>query len=474
MRAILTIVIILVLAVLISPFWFGMKAEDEYNKLIDNVSKNENLEIVSRNYERGWLESLAKIKYTYKNEENSQLVINQEDAIYHGPIPIGLISKGKVMLTPVMAFIQTNADLKSDSEEKYSEFINSLPQAGFETTLSFGGNGTTEVSVPARNKKLQSGTALNWLGLDGLIHFSPDLNRVSSVFNSPGLEIEDNNAIVSISGINLESNLNYPTSNYKNPLGDMLLKIDELSSEGKDEEGDNKVTLRNFEIAASTNQTGNLLNHNHNIGIESITVGGNTYGPGIYELEIRNIDKVVFEKIQVAINESQNSEGTYATEMITAKLMEILPKLIESSSEIEITQLSVKTNEGEITGHAIISASGDSLDNPELAANPIFLLAAISAEMDLSVSQLLFENLLRDYKIEEITDEINSRNEKLPSEEEIKNLAQVRAQAEVQEMLDRQILILKNGKYQIEARYSLGQVFLNGNPLDLGSIINQL
>ncbi|NIP30947.1 MAG: hypothetical protein GTN59_10415, partial [Candidatus Dadabacteria bacterium] len=64
-----------------------------------------------------------------------------------------------------------------------------LPQAGFETTLSFGGNGTTEVSVPARNKKLQSGTALNWLGLDGLIHFSPDLNRVSSVFNSPGLEI---------------------------------------------------------------------------------------------------------------------------------------------------------------------------------------------------------------------------------------------------------------------------------------------
>ena len=474
MRAILIIVIILVLAVLISPFWFGTKAEDEYNNLIENLSKHENLEIVSRSYERGWLQSTAAIKYNLKNEENENISINQRDTIYHGPIPIGLLSKGKIKLTPVMAYIETNADIKTDSKEKYSEFINSLPEASFNTTLSFGGSGTTEMSVPAKQEELEGGSKLNWSGLDGLINFSPDLNRVSSVFNSPGLEIEDDNAIVSISGINLESNLDYPASNYKNPLGNMLLRIEELSSQGKDEEGNNKVTLSNFEVTASTDQKGNLLDHTHSVGINSITVGGNTYGPGIYELKIRNIDKSAFEEIQVAISESQDSEGANTTDLISAKIMEILPKLVKSSPEIEITKLSVKTNEGEIAGHAIISASGDSLDNPELAANPIFLLAAISAEMDLSVSQILFENLLRDYKIEEITDERNSKNEKLPSEEELRNLAQERAQSEIQEMLDQQIIVLKNGKYHIEAGYSLGQVTLNGNPLDLGSIINQL
>lgn len=473
MRIFLIIIIVLALAVLVSPFWFGMKAEDEYNNIIENLSKHENLEIVSRNYERGWLKSTAEIKYTLKDEDNSQFEINQEDTIYHGPIPIGLISKGKIMLTPVMAYIETNSDIKSDSTEKYSEFINSLPKASFETTLSFSGNGTTEVSLPARNEKLKSGTDLNWQGLDGLINFSPDLNRVSSVFNSRGVEIEDDSAIVNISGINLESNLDYPAANYKNPLGDMFLQIEELSSEGKDAEGENKVTLSKFEVAASTKQAGNLLNHSHSIGIESITVGGNSYGPGIYELEVRNIDKQAFEEIQTAIASSQDEEGTYATDLLTAEIMKILPTLIKNSPEIEITELSIKTAEGEITGHAIISASAD-MDNPELAANPIFLMAAISAEIDISVTKALFDNLLQDYKIEEITDEINNTNKELPSEEKLRTLALERAQSEIKEMLDQEIIILRDGKYQIEARYSLGQITLNGNPLDLGSIMNQL
>lgn len=472
MRAILIIIIIAAIAIIAPPYWFGMKTEHEYNNMIEAVSKYENLEIVSRSYKRGWLKSSAEITYSMNDEEVESLKIIERDTIFHGPIPIGLLSKEKIMLKPVMAVIETKAEINTNTQEGYSGLINSLPALDFYTTLSLNGYGTTEVSIPGIDKKLVDGRTLKWTGMDGLINFTPDLNRVSSVINSSNLEIEDDTFRLRISGINIESNLNYPASNYMNPLGDIDVRIEEFSSGGKEDDELNKLTLTNLEFTGSTNQKGKLLNHTHSLGFETLRVGGNRYGPGVYELELRNINKRVFEEIQIAINQDENNEGSSVSDMVTAEIMNALPQLIESSPEIELTKLSIKTGEGEILGHAIISVNGDSLDNPELAANPIFLLAAVSAEAKLSVSKPLMDNLLKDYKIEEIVDEKKSNNEELPPDKELQALGNQRAQSEIKEMLDQNILIIRDGNYEIEATYRLGQISLNGKPLDLSSLLN--
>jgi len=472
MRAILIILFIL-LAILVPPYWFGMKAEEEYSELVETVSKFENLEIVNKSYNRGWLTSSSEITYSIKNKDQDHLTILERDTIYHGPIPVGLLSKGKFMLKPVMAIIESEAQIKTEAIEGYSEFINSFPPLDFETTLSLNGYGTTEVSIPSVDRKMEDGKTLKWSGLDGLINFTPELYKVSSVINSGDLEIEDDTFRVEITGINIESNLDYPASNYKNPLGNVDVKIEKFSSEGKDGDELNKVSLINLEFAGSTDQKGNLLNHTQSLSFETLTVGGNSYGPGIYELQIKNIEKAAFEEIQIALNQSQNQEGSSATDLLTAELMNVLPNLFKSSPEIELTKLSIKTGEGEINGHAIVSVSGDSLNSPELAANPIFLLAAVSAELKLSVSKPLMDNLLKDYKIEEIADEKSNSNEELPSEKELQTLGNARAQSEIKEMLDQEILVInKDGNYEIEAVYGLGQIKLNGKPLDLSSLLN--
>ncbi len=472
MRALIIIISILLIVILVPPYWFGMKAEEEYNNLTENVSKFENLEIVSKKYERGWLKSSAEITYSIKDVEEGTINIIEKDTIYHGPIPIGLLSKGKMMLKPVIAIIETEAQINTNSEEEYADLVNSLPAMDFETTLSLSGHGTTEVSIPSVERKMEDGKTLKWSGLDGLVNFTPELYTVYSIVNSGDLQIEDDTFRVEISGINIESNLDYPASNYKNPLGNIDVKIEKFSSEGKDGDELNQLTLTNLEFTGSTNQKGNLLNHIHSLGFETLTVGGNSYGPGIYELQMRNIDKSAFEEMQAAIKQSENQEGSSATDLLTAELMKALPSLFKSSPEIELTKLSIKTGDGEINGHAIISVSGDSLDNPELATNPIFLLAAISAELKLSVSKPLMDNLLKDYKIEEITDEKNSNKEELPSEKELQTLGKARSQSEIKEMLDQEILVIKDGNYEIEATYGLGQIKLNGNALDLSSLLN--
>lgn len=471
MRAILIIIFILLIAILVPPYWFGMKAEDEYNELIETVSKFENLEIVSTSYKRGWLSSLSETTYALKNEDVESLQIIGKDTIYHGPIPVRLLSKGKFMLKPVMAIIETKVDINTEVEEEYSQFINTLPIIDVDTTLSLDGYGTSELSIPGVEQKLNDGKNLKWSGLDGFVNFTPELYTVYSVLNSGELEIEDETFQVKLKGINVESNLDYPASNYKNPLGDLYLQIDEFSSEGKAGDELNKVKLTNIEFDGSTNQKGNLLNHTHSVGFETLMVGGNRYGPGIYELQIRNIDKKTFEKIQKALEQNQNLEGSTAKDLLTAELMKALPSLFKDSPEIELTELTIKTGQGEILGHAIISVDGTNLDNPEMATNPIFLLTSVRAEINLSISQKLMNNLLKDYKIEEITDEITSKGEQLPSEEELQKLGAARAQSEIKEMMDQNILVINKGKYQIEANYAVGRVTLNGQPLDLGSLL---
>lgn len=471
MRAILIILIILCLGLLIPPYWFGMKAEDEFNTLVDNVSKLENLEIVSKSYKREWLTSSAEVIYSFKDEDKESLRIIEKDIIYHGPIPIGLLFKGKLMFKPVMAVIETKAELKTDSQEEYSQFINSLPQMDFDTTISLNGYGTTEVLIPSVDRELEDGKTLKWSGLDGIIDFTPELYKVSSVINSGNLVIEDDTFRIGIVGLDIESNLNYPASNYKNPLGNIDIRIEEFNSEGKDEDDLNKLTLTNLEFTGSTDQKGSLLNHTHSLGFEELIVGGNSYGPGIYELQLRNIDKTAFEEIQFALDQNQNLEGSNATDLLTAELMKALPNLFKSSPEIEVTELSIKTGQGEIIGHAIISVDGKDLDNPEMATNPIFLLTSVSAEINLSISQKLMNNLLKDYKIEEITDELKAKGEQLPSEEELQKLGAARAKSEIKDMLDQNILVINKGKYQMEANYGLGQVTLNGQPLNLGSLL---
>jgi uncharacterized protein YdgA (DUF945 family) len=471
MRAILIIIFILLIAILVPPYWFGMKAEEEYNNLIETVSEFENLEIVSKSYKRGWLSSLSETTYSLKDEDVESLQIIEKDTIYHGPIPVGLLSKGKFMLKPVMAIIETEAQIKTEAKEKYSEFINTLPTIDLQTTLSLNGYGTSEVSIPSVELKLNDRKELKWSGLDGLINFTPELYTVYSVINSGNLEIEDDTFRVKIAGIDIESKLDYPILNYKNPLGDLDVKIAEFSSEGKDGDKLNKVTLTNLEFTASTNQRRNLLNHTQRLGFETLMVGGNRYGPGIYELQIRDIDKKTFEEIQKSLKQNQNLEEPTAKDVLTAELMKALPSLFKDSPEIELTQLSIKTGQGEILGHAIISVDGTNLENPEMATNPIFLLTAVRAEINLSISQKLMNNLLKDYKIEEITDEIKSRGDELPSEEELQKLGVARAQSEIKDMQDQNILVTNKGKYQIEANYGVGQVTLNGQPLDLGSLL---
>jgi len=477
MRVTIIIVLILILAVLGLPFWFGMETEKTYSNVTEDYSKSEHLTILDQTYERGWLNSKAETTFILKNGDNDLIKLHQNDTIYHGPIPLQLLFKGKAGIVPVMAIIDSDVLLIPVKESEYSDFIKEIPPASLVTTLSLGGSGTTDISMPGVQAQSAEGDrTFTWSGLNGVVNFTQDFRQVVSDLESAGIEVDGKDMNVSVSGIKGISNLNYKTEGYKQPTGNADFSIDRIILKSTDAQSgeEEEITIRNVDITGSTEVEAGTMNSTHSLSFGELTVGGGTYGPGGYELAVSNIDTKSWEKIQELVSKNENMEQTEeAREQFMSELMRILPGLVMKSPRIELSNLSLETDKGSLRGNALISVDGSNLDNPELAANPLFLITAVKASAELSVAKPLLDNVITDYKKEELIEDHKKLGEELPSDEELRSLAAEDAKEEIGKLIDQKIVTASGDDYVITASYELGQVTLNGQPLDLDSLLNQ-
>lgn len=478
MRVIIVIVLILLLALLGLPYWFGMETEKTYSNITKDYSKSEHLTIVDQSYERGWLNSRAETTFILKNGDNELIKLQQSDTIYHGPIPLQLLFRGKAGIVPVMAMIDSEVLLIPVKESEYSEFIKQLPPMSLMTKLSLSGSGTTDVSMAGVEAQSAEGDrTFKWSGLDGTVNFTQDFREVVSKLESAGIVVDGEDMYVSVSGIKGNSNLNYKTEGYKQPTGNADFSVEQIILKSTDEESgeEEKISIRNIDIAGSTEVEAGTMSSTHSLSFRELEVGGGKYGPGGYELAVRNIDTESWAQIQELISKNENMEQTEeAQEQFMAELMQILPGLVIKSPEIELNNLSLKTNNGSLRGHAIISVDGSNLDNPELAANPLFLITAVRASAKLSVSKPLLDNVITDYKKEELIEDHKKLGEALPPDEELQTLAAKDAEEEIDRLVEQKIITKSDDKdYVITASYEMGQVTLNDQPIDLDSLLNQ-
>lgn len=153
--------------------------------------------------------------------------------------------------------------------------------------------------------------------------------------------------------------------------------------------------------------------------------------------------------------------------------MNILPELVKKSPEIELTKLSLETGAGSLEGHLLISVDGSGLANPDLASNPLFLLMAVAASAELSVTKSLLENAMTGINNDEIRDEIKSGKLKQLSDKEVVSLAEQRAADDINQLTSQNILVLEGDRYILKGEFETGQITLNGTPIDLNSLLGQ-
>jgi 5-methylthioadenosine/S-adenosylhomocysteine deaminase len=124
-------------------------------------------------------------------------------------------------------------------------------------------------------------------------------------------------------------------------LGDASLSLADLEFAENQEAKPNTFHLRGFNVHTSNKAAGDNINSLLAIRTDQMKLEDVQYGPGVFELEFRNLDAASIAKLQKMLGEvdtqPQQQQSEEATEMLNlAKYGEILAGLLRKSPEIEI------------------------------------------------------------------------------------------------------------------------------------------
>jgi flagellar basal body-associated protein FliL len=73
------IAFIFILAVGVTTFVFGIKAENAYSKWVEHWAEVSNLRVVSKKYDRGWFSSNAETIFEYRKGNRPILALSEHD-----------------------------------------------------------------------------------------------------------------------------------------------------------------------------------------------------------------------------------------------------------------------------------------------------------------------------------------------------------------------------------------------------------
>jgi uncharacterized protein YdgA (DUF945 family) len=372
-----------VVVVAAAPFWFGMQAEDNYHNLIQQMSKSGSGTFTTRNYERGWLSSNAETLVTLPGLPLDMLVKHD---ISHGPLAINKIMQGDLVFTPAGAFVSSRATLtprKGATAGMMKDLAKYLPPITAETVFGLtGGGAETNIKVAPMKRKTKDGSAINWRGLTGTIVFRND-GHVNTQLSTPGISLSSKNGPFSVGKTSFQSDARGDGGIM---FGNSSLNVAKMNI-GPD------VSVKGLRFTTAAKPVGKNVNSTITYRVKDITVGTDHYGPGQLTLQLRKLNAAALRQFEQKVNgiSRRGLPEEQRQMMVAAETMKLIASLSKSAPELEVTKLSFKAREGELTGKAKLVLDGSKLN---VAENMMLLLRALQGDAKLSIPPSMVKAIL--------------------------------------------------------------------------------
>jgi uncharacterized protein YdgA (DUF945 family) len=226
----------------------------------------------------------------------------------------------------------------------------------------------------------------------------------------------------------------------------------------KEKGPEKKYFFEGFNMTASSDPgAGDTVDCRLGMKLEKAGVENVPYGPADFRLDLRKLDAASLMKIQQVGKETMEQQAKGADEIFNAmavtRVVSILTTMLKKSPEIEISQLSFVTGEGNFAGKMKIVFDGNatySLDHP------LTLLSALSAQAEATAKDQLIEKILTEVYMKDLSSE---------DDETDKTALQKQAADMVQEtlknLMKEKIILKVNEEYKSSAKYEKGQLTLN-------------
>jgi uncharacterized protein YdgA (DUF945 family) len=481
---------VLVLAVAafgVAAYWFGVQTEREYNAMIQRSADWQNFKLTGEEYTRGVFSSEAKAILELRNpptipvRDNSQVEeplpfkVMLSHKINHGPIPFGMLPHGGGIMRTALAVIETKASLDPRFKELFKEHNlpgDRLPTMDMFTVLKWGGESDTHLTIHPFKGELggEKNVALDFSGLKLWIGLSPDFKHLKGTLSMDGFEAAVPQ-VWDLSVRRMSGSFDQVEGMSGVYLGDVVYSLDLIGFKHRDPVRAGKdVTVKGLSVKTQARESGNDLSSSTTFYLDQIETENGSFSRAIFDLELRNLDGRALSGFQKAVKALQNQTGDseQLAEKTLAAFLDLLPKLLKNSPEIEIRQLGFVSPDGEIKASARLTVDGRRLREP--LSLPMLIE---SSQLDASVSAEE-KTLLHILKSLESSDRAESGmelEESSPSPPMTDDEQETQIRNTLSALVARRFLVLENGVYKGSAKYASGELNLNGQPIRLDRLL---
>ena len=453
-----TTTVLLGAALVVLPYWFGRQAETTYQRFAQHLGKRSGITVLNSRYNRGWLRSTAQSTMHYPGLP-LQLSVTHE--ITHGPVPIDQILDGQFEFTPIQARINSRVQASFRGATAQAT-ASALPPLTAQTVIALRGEGEIRAAVAGAKHAAADGRELEWAPMSGAMRFDRDWKKIKVDFRAPRLAVKGIAAApapVLLSNIEFHSNMNEGVAGYL--FGNNTLTVKELSI--------NPVfAAKGLHLTANTRPAGNNVDMKFGYRVEELAVAGERFGPGQLVVEARRLDAATLKKFDDELNSiyTKNLPEEQATLMALGRMLELISDLSKTAPELEITRLSLKVRQDEISGKGKLVLDGKKVD---LKENPMLLLTALRGEAELTIPLATIKAILTPAIQRDIL-QIKQGGELSP--DDVSRLDAETMSRIIDEALPlylarndfTRLLVADAGNYKISAVFRRGQLLINNEP----------
>jgi len=374
-----------------------------------------------------------------------------------------------------MATIRTRIMLPPEIQSALDELVGQIPEIGSiwdYTIIDLDGGGEERFFIPAFRHTL-GGTDkadVDWGGLSLQTRFTPGYKAVTGSFTLPRLNISAKE--FDVKTFELKYSLDVQEGVAGLPLGDASLDLASIQVTDRRKAASRAVDLHGLKISSSFRASGDTITCAIAFQTAQLKLDDATYGPGILEVELRNLDANGLAKLQQAARELQAQPSQRPAEelhaMLLSKYIEILPELLKRSPEIEITRLGIATPDGDFTGKIKVAFDGTKASSFQDAS---MVAKAVKAQAELKAAEKLLHRAASAIAKTQTRPGADEQKEPTSPDREMDVEAMSAAVRQVEGLVAQNILVKEDSNYSLKASYDAGQVVLNGRPLPLNGFI---
>lgn len=520
-KGLLSLIILIVLGGLGGYYYVGVMAEKEFkqgigelNAVLEIEADGSKVNVSIQNYNRGFFTSKADLVLNMDVQVPSSpnspamrmpsLSYPIKLSIEHGPF---LIGQRKLGIGYAKAHVSVPEKMKGMVKMLFSD-ESTLPSVDMSWYINFNQDSTFQLSIPSF-KLVATGHrgTFNWKGLDTHLKMTEAGKKIKGATIINGLELESQRVNFTVAESRFDYDMHH--SPEKMWLGEVSFKLPaiDMISDGK---AIFKLTDFTMKTHADVKQA--LLNMGMISTLTKCVVMGQAYGPGVFDMALNGFHAKTFSELQLKIQAINNP--TYSKAQKQQMLMALMPefvKLIANGASVELRKLTLTMPEGDLSANAKLSVPKNiTLKDPVHLMSQLDLVAHVSIPKTILKTVLVNQaknkivdnqRLLKATKLSDGTmDETSLANDtnqdtdsssqetksadnttesaqqttssstvqsdtnnKILSSSEIQTLATQQGEAQLEKLVDHNLLKDEGNNYVIDLTFNKGHLMVNGH-----------